>query len=128
MWRGYNEGRLAQLASLSGDYRTAIVHAKLSAEIFEQYDNSSWRLRQAYNELAEAYLSAGRYEDALGQAELSIQGPFNIAPDNTSDRPRMSKAYALINLGRYTEASHVLQEYLRSREERFGHMDTESFK
>lgn len=128
MWRGYNEGRLAQVASLLGDYRTAIVHAKFSAEIFEQYDARTWRLRQAYNELAEAYLSAGRYEDVLEQAELGIKGPFNIEPDNPPDFPRMSKAYALINLGRHEEASDVLEEYLRSREERFGPMDTESFK
>lgn len=119
---------MAQVANLKGDYKAAISHAAKSVEIFEVHDNHGWRLPQAHNELCEAYIAAFRYEEAVEQADLAIGGYFALPYEDYPDWPVMNRAFSLCHLGRLEEASEALEGYLSSREAKFGHMDTESFK
>jgi tetratricopeptide (TPR) repeat protein len=119
---------MAQVANLKGDYEAAILHAANSVEIFEVHDKHGWRLPQAYNELCEAYIAAHRYEEAVEQADLAIQGYFALPEDDYPDWAVMNRAFSLCHLDRLEEASEVLKDYLSLREAKFGHMDTESFK
>lgn len=125
---GDNEGCMAQVANILGDYEAAIARAIKSVEIFEVHDKFGWRLPQAYNELSEAFVAARRWNEAVEQADLAIKGYFALPEDDYPDWAVMNKGYALYQEGRLDEASKVLENYLNHRERIFGPMDTDSFK
>lgn len=126
--RGDNLGCMAQVANMSNDYKTAINYAAESLAVFEVHGQNTWRLAQAYNELSEAYIAARRYEEAVNQADLSINAYWSLPTYDPPDWPRMNKGVSLCNLGRLDEAWDVLESYLEFRENTFGKNDTESFK
>jgi tetratricopeptide (TPR) repeat protein len=123
-------GCLAQIASTTNDPETAIKHAKKSIAIFEAHDVGTFRMPQAYNELAEAYIAAGRWEEAVVQTDLAIKGYLALPPIlvHYPDWAMMNKGLSLRKLGRYEEATEVLETLLEFREKTFGPMDRESFK
>ncbi|KAF2673381.1 hypothetical protein BT63DRAFT_421538 [Microthyrium microscopicum] len=122
-----NEGCLAQIATIMNQPDTAIVHAEKSLQLFVDNEEFSWRRAQAYNELGEAYIGAGRFEDAIEQHEAAIKCYYEHS-DHYPDWGYLNKGMCLCSLGRYQEASDVLEPYLEYREKTFGPMDTESFK
>lgn len=126
--RGDIEGCLAQIASTNNDPPTAIRHAQKSLDIFKKLNGTDFRLPQAHNELCEAYIAAGRFEEAVEQADLAIHGYTVTIPPEYADWAQMNKGLSLCNLGRYDEASKVMEDYLEHREMEFGPNDTESFK
>lgn len=123
-------GCFAQIASTTNDPANAIKYARRSVEIFKVHDVGTFRMPQAYNELAEAYIAAGRWEEAVEQTDLAIQGYSALPPAliHFPDWAMMNKGLALRKLGRYDEASEVLEALLEFREKTFGPMDQDSFK
>ena len=122
-------GRQAQIGTLTNDVESALFHAKASLSIFEGHGDCGFRLPQANNELAEAYIAAGMYEEAIVDCDLATIR-YKILPEECGyfEWSQINKGFSLCNLGRYEEASKVLEDYLQYREKTFGPMDTQSFK
>ena len=122
-------GRRAQIGILTNDIKSALSHAKASLSIFKEQGSVDFRLPQAHNQLAEAYIAAGMYEDAIEECELAT-AEYQLFPGEGeySGWSPINKGFCLCNLGRLDEASKVLEDYLQYREKTFGPMVTKSFK
>lgn len=133
--RGDALGCIAQLASVQGDPTTAVHYAQKSIDVFREHEppikegtRHGWRLGQAYNELAEAYIAASRWQEGLEQAMLAIDRYFALPWEDYPDWAMMNKGWCLFHLGRHAEACEAIETFLEYQERTYGHMDTESFK
>ena len=106
----------------------ALPYAKRGIEIFETHDKSSYRLPQAYNDMAKVCMMAADWEGAIVQCDLAIAGYSALEVPTYADWAQMNKGLSLCNLRRFEEASQVLENYLKYREDTFGPMDGESVK
>jgi len=118
----------AEIACITNDIVQAMSHAEKNLSILANLDPDDWRIPQGHNEAAEAYVAAGVWDMALNEADLAIIGYSQLPVPEYADWAVTNKGLSLCNLGRYDDASKVIEEYLRYREETFGPMDTESFK
>lgn len=91
-------------------------------------NRTGWRLGQAYANLGDAYITAGRWTEALEQTNLAIDAYLSLPWEEYPDWAIMNKGWCLCKLGRYEEASDVFESFIEHQENEFGPMDDESWK
>ena len=115
---------------MTNDSKLALSAATKNLDLLLANPDAGYRVPQAHNELAEAYILVGRYGEAMEQTQLAID-KYDALEDPVNHYPlfaKVNKAFCLWRKGELERSVVVLEECLEHRQFMYGLDDTESFK
>jgi len=107
---GYNQLMMARIHYFYNDYNASEELATQAIEYLQQKDKSY--LIEAYNVLANDYLSTQKYDEAKMYYDKSLKLTENLSVAELSLKNNIASLF--IKSGRYDEAKVILQEILNS--------------